>query len=150
MDGAVGADGSSSVGGRSSSRGDGRSRSAKRAKRPAAAVAELPAALERLSRLYASTLTAAAFLAPKGVCCTLSTLRSMAPSDPPSSADMRSIVALDSSLALRYHVGPGDALELELVLREALKVLSTPSAVRSRHKRFRVGRRFPLPMTLVG
>lgn len=104
--------------------------------------ASLPGPLEEVAQLHLATLTAAAFLAPKGVACTLGclsdTVRSMAKLELTAEA-LRKIVAIDSSLALRHAIVTSDPTtqQLELVLRDSLRVVASPGAVRARHKFFR-------------
>ena len=91
--------------------------------------------------MYAATITAVAFLAPKGVVCTLHhlalTVRSLNGLEL-TARHLRQFVALDNRLGLRHAaVAPSLGQQLELVLREALKVTATPAAVRARHARFR-------------
>ena len=95
---------------------------------------------EALLALYASTLTAASFLGPKGVLCLLSrlapTVRALARLEL-TAEHLRQMCALDASLALRHAVGANGEADLELILRESLRTVATPGAVRSRCKRFR-------------
>ncbi|KAL1530051.1 hypothetical protein AB1Y20_000973 [Prymnesium parvum] len=100
---------------------------------------ELPLDYEQLAKVHLATLTAAAFMAPKGVPCTfdrlalaVQTLTSLILSE----LDLRKMVFLDDRLGLRYAV-VGDQQQLELVLREPLRLNAKASAVSSRHKRFR-------------
>ena len=103
---------------------------------------ELPKEYEELAKAHVATLTAAAFMAPKGVACTLDrlalTVRSLTGREL-SACDLRKLVALDDRLALRHAAipPPGDGQQLELVMRESLKLTVKASAVNSRHKRFR-------------
>ena len=98
-----------------------------------------PAAHAPLASLYAATLAACSFLAPKGVLCTLDKL---APTVAALSGgeltaeSLRQMVAIEPHLGLRYAVSAGGGAVLELVLRESLRTVATPGAVRSRHKRF--------------
>ena len=104
------------------------------------AKSELPEEYEELARVHLSTLTAAAFLAPKGVPCTLDrlvlTVRSLSAIEL-TAIDLRKMAALDDRLALRHAVTPQGDQQLELVLRESLKLNAKASAVASRHSRFR-------------
>ena len=101
---------------------------------------QLPPAHASLAAVHVATLTAAAFLAPKGVPCTLSHLaasvKALAGLELTPTA-LRHMVGVDAQLALRHAVSASGEVELELVLRESLRMLVTPGAVRSRHKRFR-------------
>ena len=109
-------------------------------KAPPESEAALPALHEQLASLYAATLTAASFLAPKGVACTLERLlpvvQSLSRMELTADA-LRTMAAIDAQLALKYAVSPSGGVVLELVLRESLRMVSTPGAVRSRCKRFR-------------
>ena len=92
-----------------------------------------------LACLYAPTLTAAAFLAPKGVPCTLCRLAPIVLGLCDlelNETQLRRMCGLDASLALRFAVGADGEVELELIMRESLRTVATPGAVRSRHKRF--------------
>ena len=117
---------------------------AKRAKTKAPA-AVLPPIYEELAALHSATLTAVAFLAPKGVLCSLPVLRKSVAALTTHALgveQLQMMVALDASLGLRHAwiaPAPGAPPEevLELVLREPLKVASSPGAVRSRTRRFR-------------
>lgn len=118
----------------------------KKQKKPAkvAAVA-LPPSYEELAALHVATLTAASFLAPKGVLCSLPVLQQSVAaltSHALGVEQLQKMVALDASLGLRYawiapSPGAPPAEVLELVLREPLKIASSPGAVRSRSRRFR-------------
>eukprot|EP00964_Phaeocystis_antarctica_P026653 scaffold15017_cov64-Phaeocystis_antarctica.AAC.2 len=117
---------------------------AKRAKTKAPAVA-LPPSYEELAALHVATLTAVAFLAPKGVLCSLPVLQQSVAGLTTHALgveQLQMMVALDASLGLRHAwiaPAPGAPPEevLELVLREPLKVACSPGAVRSRARRFR-------------
>ena len=117
---------------------------AKRAKTKAPAVA-LPPSYEELAALHVATLTAVAFLAPKGVLCSLPVLQQSVAGLTTHALGvehLQMMVALDASLGLRHAwiaPAPGAPPEevLELVLREPLKVACSPGAVRSRARRFR-------------
>lgn len=99
----------------------------------------LPPSRAELAALYASTLTAAAFLAPKGVSCTIGrlapTVRGLCGLEL-TGTHLRQMCGLDASLALRFAIVTSGDVELELVVRESLRMIATPGAVRSRHKRF--------------
>ena len=107
-------------------------------KKPAAAPA-LSAEHESLAQLYAATLTVAGFLAPKGVPCTLDRLvgpvRAMGQTL--THAALKQIVSIDDRLVLRSFVGPTGETQPLLVMREQLKLVATPAAVRARDRRFR-------------
>ena len=117
---------------------------AKRAKTKAPVVA-LPPSYEELAALHVATLTAVAFLAPKGVLCSLPVLQQSVAGLTTHALgveQLQMMVALDASLGLRHAwiaPAPGAPPEevLELVLREPLKVACSPGAVRSRARRFR-------------
>ena len=100
----------------------------------------LPDAHTQLLATYSATLTAACFLAPKGVPCTLGRL---APTVHGMSRltltaeHLQMMAGIDSNLALRYAVGADGESELELVVRESMRTMMTHGAVRSRIKRFR-------------
>jgi len=105
----------------------------------------LPKEYEQLAKAHLATLTAAAFLAPKGVPCTLDrlalTVRSLAGIEL-TGDDLRRMVCVDDRLALRFAAiaSPADGQpqqQLELVLRESLKLTARAPAVNARHKRFR-------------
>ena len=118
-----------------------------RAKRPKtkAPTAALPPSYEELAALHVATLTAVAFLAPKGVLCSLPVLQQSVAALTTHALgveQLQMMVALDASLGLRHAwiaPAPGAQPEevLELVLREPLKVACSPGAVRSRARRFR-------------
>ena len=107
-------------------------------KKPAAAPA-LSAEHESLAQLYAATLTVAGFLAPKGVPCTLDRLVGpvRALGQTLTHAALKQIVSIDDRLVLRSFVGPTGESQPLLVMREQLKLVATPAAVRARDRRFR-------------
>ena len=107
-------------------------------KKPAAAPA-LSAEHETLAQLYAATLTVAGFLAPKGVPCTLDRLVGpvRALGQTLTHAALKQIVSIDDRLVLRSFVGPTGESQPLLVMREQLKLVATPAAVRARDRRFR-------------
>ena len=97
-----------------------------------------PAEHESLAQLCAATLTVAGFLAPKGVPCTLDRLVGpvRALGQTLTHTALKQIVSIDDRLVLRSFVGPGETQPL-LVMREQLKLVATPAAVRARDRRFR-------------
>ncbi len=101
--------------------------------------ADLSASHAELATLYASTLTAAAFLAPKGVSCTVGRLapavRGLCGLEL-TGTHLRQMCGLDPTLAIRFAVVASGGVEFELVVRESLRMIATPGAVRSRHKKF--------------
>ena len=103
--------------------------------------APLPPALEELAVTAAATIAAAAFLAPKGVSCTLPRLAAVARSlcgREICAATLRRLCGLDVQYALRYATsGAAADPELELVLREPLRVAAGAGAVKARVKRLR-------------
>ena len=92
--------------------------------------------LESLSALYASTLLVASFLAPKGMACTYSVLRSAVAAQGATLSldDLRRMVGLDNSIGLRPHAA-GGRVEPELVLRDARRL--SAAGVKSRLRHFR-------------
>ena len=89
--------------------------------------------------MYAATLTVAGFLAPKGVPCTLDRLVGpvRALGQTLTHAALKQIVSIDDRLVLRSFVGPTGESQPLLVMREQLKLVATPAAVRARDRRFR-------------
>ena len=115
------------------------SRKPPKSKATAPDVASLPQTHSSLATLYASALTAASFLAPKGVRCTVAelsaTVRALSGLEL-TPLSLRQMAALDAGLGLRHVVDKSGDITLELVLRESLRMVATPGAVRSRHKKF--------------
>lgn len=111
----------------------------KAAKQRKVEAAPEPAAHIQIAALYAATLTAASFIAPKGMCCTLSqmaaTVKALSGIELTAVA-LRQMVALDAGLGLRHVVASSGDVELELVLRESLRMVATPGVVRTRHRKF--------------